>query len=159
LIGLLVPAVQQVREAANRADCGNNLKQIGVALHNYHDVNKTFPSGHQTILTASGQRIYFANWSLLILPYVEQGNLWKQYDNTQSNVAAVNGTVRTTFVKTYTCASDINANKILAPETGADDGTPQFMTGSYRGMAGRTCTPADQWAGYYDEALRLMAKC
>src|SRR5262249_61352404 len=81
-IGLLLPAVQKVREAAARMQCTNNLKQIVLALHNYHDTNGTFPSGHKlTYNASSGATAYYSNWAILILPYIEQGNLFAQYDD------------------------------------------------------------------------------
>jgi prepilin-type N-terminal cleavage/methylation domain-containing protein/prepilin-type processing-associated H-X9-DG protein len=74
LIGLLLPAVQKVREAAARAKCQNNLKQIGLALHNYHDAYGKFPPGEVSTNGASGQGNWA--WSALILPYVEQSALF-----------------------------------------------------------------------------------
>jgi prepilin-type N-terminal cleavage/methylation domain-containing protein/prepilin-type processing-associated H-X9-DG protein len=73
LIGMLVPAVQKVREAASNLQCENNLKQIGIALHAYHDVSGYFPAGfYQTgIFTNTG-------WQLQILPYLEQTSKWDQ---------------------------------------------------------------------------------
>src|SRR5689334_5027359 len=79
LIGLLLPAVQKVREAAARIQCFNNLKQIGLALHNYHDTQGTFPSGHVEIKTSTGIYEYLSCWSIDILPYLEQNNLYQQY--------------------------------------------------------------------------------
>jgi prepilin-type N-terminal cleavage/methylation domain-containing protein/prepilin-type processing-associated H-X9-DG protein len=73
LIGLLVPAVQQVREASSRASCANNLKQIGLAIHNYHDQKKTLPPSRMGV---GG----YASWMVLILPYVEQTPLFNQWD-------------------------------------------------------------------------------
>src|SRR5262249_7415155 len=81
LIGLLLPAVQKVREAANRSQCLNNLKQMGLALHNYHDANGSFPSGFLAQTPAQpGQYMthqqsdYTPGWSFfaLMLPYIEQ---------------------------------------------------------------------------------------
>jgi len=104
LIGLLLPAVQKVRDAAARISCENNLHQIGVAMHSYHDANSTFPSGHQvTELPPSGSQNwqYYANWAILLLPFVEQQNLFNQYDNTVVNEHARNALVRTTPVPVY----------------------------------------------------------
>lgn len=71
LIALLLPAVQKVREAANRTQCTNNCKQIGLALHNYHDSNRVFPMGQR------GSSVAYANWRILVLPFLEQDNVYK----------------------------------------------------------------------------------
>jgi prepilin-type N-terminal cleavage/methylation domain-containing protein len=83
LIGLLLPAVQKVREAGARLQCQNNLKQIGLACHNYHDVNKQFPFGKGP--SYPGEQPY-ARWSVhsQILPYMEQDNLYKAIDFTHA---------------------------------------------------------------------------
>jgi prepilin-type N-terminal cleavage/methylation domain-containing protein len=71
LISLLLPAVQNARFAAARIQCANNLKQIGLALHNYHDTNGAFPPAHDT---AFGPRYYWS-WLAMILPFHEQDNV------------------------------------------------------------------------------------
>src|SRR5437667_9436296 len=83
LISLLLPAVQKVREAANRTQCLNNCKQMGLALHNYHDTYKRFPPGLDTGIRpyrAPPSQGWTAYWSWLayILPFIEQDNLWNQ---------------------------------------------------------------------------------
>lgn len=80
LMALLVPAVQKVREAAQRSECQNNLCQLGLALHQYHDEHNQFPQGIQTwppphILGYPGRM-----WTQALLPYIEQGNLDAQTD-------------------------------------------------------------------------------
>ncbi|QDT67040.1 DUF1559 domain-containing protein [Calycomorphotria hydatis] len=84
LIALLLPAVQQAREAARRSDCKNKLKQLGLALHNYHDSHRVFPIGQGIDAvncggtdTSSERR---APWTVLILPYIEQTALYNQFD-------------------------------------------------------------------------------
>jgi prepilin-type processing-associated H-X9-DG protein len=76
LIGLLLPAVQRVREAASRGKCLNNMKQIGLALHQYHDNNRAFPIGHST--SQQGERFPLMGWNARILPYIEHDALWRQ---------------------------------------------------------------------------------
>ena len=80
LIGLLVPAVQKVRDAAARSQCQNNLKQIGLALHNFHDSNKRLPPGTSRDQPPFGPAAaqWGTNWMVYILPYVEQGGLFNQ---------------------------------------------------------------------------------
>src|SRR5215831_2220625 len=77
LIGLLVPAVQKVREAANRMSCSNNLKQLGVAVHNYHDTYGVLPP-------ARACREACATWPVLIMPYIEQDNVFRMWNTTPS---------------------------------------------------------------------------
>ena len=83
LIGLLLPAVQKVREAAARAQCGNNLKQIGIALHIHHDSKGQFPRGG----TISPKAGFGHSWWVLALPYVEQGGVVAQFDFTSQHHA------------------------------------------------------------------------
>jgi prepilin-type N-terminal cleavage/methylation domain-containing protein/prepilin-type processing-associated H-X9-DG protein len=74
LMGLLLPAVQRVREAANRIKCANNLKQLGLALHMYHDAEGSFPPGVSTNFSST----WHWSWLARILPYIEQQNVWNQ---------------------------------------------------------------------------------
>jgi prepilin-type N-terminal cleavage/methylation domain-containing protein/prepilin-type processing-associated H-X9-DG protein len=91
LIGLLLPAVQKVREAASRTRCANNLKQIGLALQSYHDANKTFPPAFKN---SPGNIDPGWGWSAFILPYVEQMNM---YNSPMYNGLGVNATVPSNF--------------------------------------------------------------
>jgi prepilin-type N-terminal cleavage/methylation domain-containing protein len=158
LIGLLLPAVQKVREAAARIKCFNNLKQIGLALHGYHDAMGSFPSGHVENKDAAGNFQYYSGWAIEILPYIEQNNLYKGYVQASPNQAKVNAAVVQQHVPTYDCPSDTRIGQLLAPETLAPNGSGQpkppilYMTGSYKAMSGIGNTSnTDTYAGYYYE--------
>src|SRR5712691_11703409 len=90
LVGLLLPAVQKVREAANRMKCSNNLKQFGLACHSYHDVNSYLPPGGRTNPDGSWDSGDKGTWIIACLPYMDGGPLWKaltdQCGFDQSNV-------------------------------------------------------------------------
>ncbi|HEX3148351.1 MAG TPA: DUF1559 domain-containing protein [Gemmataceae bacterium] len=127
LIGLLLPAVQKIREAANRMKCSNNLKQIGLAMHNYNDTNGGFPPG--VLMRNYSDYPYSSeigpNWAVLILPYVEQDNLfnsvansinyWVAMNNTGAGLDATWANVRGQTVKTYMCPSDGNTTQCSLP--------------------------------------------
>ncbi len=113
LIALLLPAVQAAREAARRAQCVNNLKQIGLAMHNYHDTNGSLPPGIKGCC--------YGSWQVFILPWVEQQALFNSFNflgnNTKNNSAydtplryggAFNTTVTHSHVNAYKCPSDGN---------------------------------------------------
>jgi prepilin-type N-terminal cleavage/methylation domain-containing protein len=103
LIGLLLPAVQKIREAAARMSCSNNLHQMALAVHNYQDSHNDLPPSrldHRGGLT----------WAVQLLPYLEQDNFWKQWDVTrlyydQGPTVAAGDAIRATAVKTYFCPS------------------------------------------------------
>ena len=81
LVGLLLPAVQAAREAARRMQCSNHLKQIGIAIHNYHDAFRSTPTHFTTAGTSSGVPTSgFYSWLAMILPFVEQQNLYNSID-------------------------------------------------------------------------------
>jgi prepilin-type N-terminal cleavage/methylation domain-containing protein/prepilin-type processing-associated H-X9-DG protein len=83
LIGLLLPAVQKVREAAARMQCSNNLKQYGLAFHNYHDANNTFPPGATNNSSGITPPTFRRTWTLYVWPFIEQDNLARRLDWTQ----------------------------------------------------------------------------
>jgi prepilin-type N-terminal cleavage/methylation domain-containing protein/prepilin-type processing-associated H-X9-DG protein len=100
LIGLLLPAVQKVREAAARTQCTNNLHQMGLALFNYHDV--------YTALPPSRVGPQHATWFVLLLPYMEQNNLYNQW-NLANNYYEQTPAVQNSFVKQYVCPTRRNS--------------------------------------------------
>ena len=105
LIGLLLPAVQKVREAAARMSCANNLKQIGLGLHNYHDANQVFPPGFTAIAGPGGDASPGWGWAFYILPYIEQGNTFRAQTDLNQSVAA--SPLLRQKITLYRCPSDI----------------------------------------------------
>ena len=111
LIALLLPAVQQAREAARRTSCFNNLKQIGLAMHNYHDTYGSFPSGylansadHRTPL-ATGEPGW--GWASLILPQMEQGNIADSLIDFRLSITHANNQLaRETIIQAFACPTD-----------------------------------------------------
>jgi prepilin-type N-terminal cleavage/methylation domain-containing protein/prepilin-type processing-associated H-X9-DG protein len=157
LIGLLLPAVQKIREAANRMKCSNNLKQIGLALHNYHDTNDHFPSASTVPWWTGVQdrddfmdytRPFGPNWAVLALPYIEQDNLYRQgnvdsYPGvpiTQGSVPTPNQAWRSIVnveVKVYQCPSDGNNKRHFSdPNVPGGSSGSDWARGNYGVTAG-----------------------
>ncbi|MCA9047030.1 MAG: DUF1559 domain-containing protein, partial [Planctomycetaceae bacterium] len=101
LIALLLPAVQQAREAARRSQCKNNLKQIGLALHNYHDTHNCFPFGQ------GGTGVRYSAISQL-LPMLDQGPVYNQIDFTRQLADPTNDLARLLELPVLRCPSDFN---------------------------------------------------
>jgi prepilin-type processing-associated H-X9-DG protein/prepilin-type N-terminal cleavage/methylation domain-containing protein len=108
LIGLLLPAVQKVREAANRGSCSNNLKQLALAAHQHHDAIGKFPNGLHTIDYIDGRYANGTCWEVELLPYFEQENLKKKWDYADFRNNVTEGTNATTaqVLKVLLCPSD-----------------------------------------------------
>jgi prepilin-type processing-associated H-X9-DG protein len=116
---LLLPAVQQAREAARRSQCLNNLKQIGLALHNYHDVYGSFPPAY--IADESGKPMH--SWRVLILPFLDQQPLYNQYDFSEPWDGPGNSRLLAQMPPVFACPSH--------PHTGT-------YTTNYAGVSGET---------------------
>jgi prepilin-type N-terminal cleavage/methylation domain-containing protein len=145
LIALLLPAVQQAREAARRSQCKNNLKQIGLALHNYHDAHTTFPPGGITIGNCCGTPSLIT-WTISILPYLDQTPLYERYNTNVTNEDPANAYVREQNLPVYNCPSDIHAGTVRKPESGPGNGL-DYRMGSYRAVSGRS-----DGSGWFDNA-------
>jgi len=133
LVALLLPAVQQAREAARRSSCKNNLKQLGIALHNYHDTHSVFPPGwmHPGISatgTASGDNdLGVWSWSTMVLPYVEQSAVYDalqpgQYYPPPTTDTGNSGGVDATYPGTQRLsAAQTKINTFLCPSSTSPD--------------------------------------
>lgn len=108
LVGLLLPAVQSAREAARRLQCKSNLKQIGIALHNYHDAYNMFPNGYYYPIAEN-------TWVLSIYPYIDQTNLYNTVDLTQSfgMLPNANSAISQTLIPLFQCPSDPVTGPVL----------------------------------------------
>ncbi len=144
LIALLLPAVQQAREAARRSTCKNSLKQIGLALHNYHETHKTFPIGQMYRGNFDGSPTSalggpgFA-WSWSILPHIDQAPLFKQFNPSVTLAKAPNVTLAQTFLTIFSCPSDDKPNNYNNRAV-TQQATTSYLAaaGSYDGYQGGT---------------------
>lgn len=161
LVALVLPAVMAAREAARRAECKSHLKQIGLALHNYHDAFRTFPPGGITVNRAAIPS--YTTWTISILPHLEQGPLQKRYHFARPNEDPANAFVREQVVAVMTCPSDVNAGKVGRPESGPGNAL-HYAVGSYRAVSGRSDgrrrTPPGQFfdGAWFDTFNRLPRK-
>ena len=139
LVALLLPAVQQAREAARRTQCRNNLKQMGLALHNYHDIHSTFPPGYTargvtddddvTAETGAGYA-----WSFAILPQMDQANVVNGIDtNLDASEPSNLNIALSGSLSVFLCPTDSNA-----AEFDVTDGTDTYLlpTSNYAGIFG-----------------------
>jgi prepilin-type N-terminal cleavage/methylation domain-containing protein/prepilin-type processing-associated H-X9-DG protein len=150
LIGLLLPAVQKVREAAARMKCQNNLKQIGLALHNYHGAMGQFPAGYLATNPGPGLSDDHGpgwGWGTFILPYLEQDSLYRQIQLTKDITDPANTAARMTSLSVFLCPSDPgnpvftvdslgDAEPYTNPLTDAAGNPVQLAHGNYVGMFG-----------------------
>jgi prepilin-type N-terminal cleavage/methylation domain-containing protein len=172
LIGLLLPAVQKVREAAARAKCSNNLKQLGLAMHNYHDANGKFPY----LRSGGGQNRH--SWALLLTPFIEQDNIFRVMStpitgvtqtDTFNNLTSTDPSIvqaRTSGVSVFLCPSRRGTGELTPIDPGNLGVTGQ--PGDYAASAGdakSSTTPttgvftfanAPNLAGFQALALRIQ---
>ncbi len=140
LIGLLLPAVQKVREAAARMSCSNNMKQLGIALHSFHDANNRMPpgGGDDTPPFGTATSGWGSSWKVYILPYIEQDNLHRQWQYNQwssgwqnaNNLSLVNKVT----IKPYRCPSSTLPDFHPSSTTNVTNSFQMFT--SYVGVAG-----------------------
>jgi prepilin-type N-terminal cleavage/methylation domain-containing protein/prepilin-type processing-associated H-X9-DG protein len=142
LIGLLVPAVQKVRDAAARSQCQNNLKQIGLACHGYHDANKQLPPGN--LGPQSSGTTWGMSWTVFILPYIEQSAMHSKlnlapgqnlmWGNSAGSTAAVsnNNALHNFKVPIYRCPASVTPEFARA----ANPATLNWQVSSYVGVSG-----------------------
>tara|TARA_R110002095_G_scaffold193414_1_gene171658 strand:- start:199 stop:1176 length:978 start_codon:yes stop_codon:yes gene_type:complete len=109
LIALLLPAVQQAREAARRSQCKNNLKQLGLAMHNYHDVSNRLPIAHMAS-SKYGYDISGYSWMIRIMPYIDQAPLYNQWDENLAYNVGNNEDLMENRISIFNCPSDTLAH-------------------------------------------------
>ena len=145
LIGLMVPAVQKVREAANRMACANNLKQIALATHNFEGTHQKFPTGAHLPIYAGNRPTGGTNLWVELLPYFEQDNLYKDWDycDNRTNVAGGRNATQARVIKLLICPSDPLPEDVVENSAWR---TPPWSRGfygmsSYGGNAGTRSVP------------------
>ncbi len=154
LVALLLPAVQSAREASRRSQCQNNLKQIGLGIHNFHDVKKKIPSGGRPSASGTVRQGVF----IYLLPYIERSDLWDLYDVDANWGAAKNTPVTSKRVAIYECPSSaVNHTLLDHNPDGVGPGSPWVgivANGDYAGSLGvdprLPSTVASTYPTYYN---------
>ena len=182
LIALLLPAVQQAREAARRTTCRNNLKQIGLAMHNYHDTHQMFPpgiigSGTQAVtsLPNPGIGLNHTAWTM-ILPFIDQANLWNQFNPSVASSRASlgkpimgpagtnlndplppNTAVFANNIKMFLCPSDVEPNPVGVYNDGhyATSGSAAPVNYRLASGGGHLAENYANWRVYHNSGLTL----
>ena len=164
LIALLLPAVQQAREAARRTQCRNNLKQIGLAIHNYHDTHRCFPPGYvgDPPNNPGGCGTINDNkpgwgWAAFILPYIDEANLYNQLGigeikkavcstptGVQDDPAVGNADLQDTVITAYLCPSATDPERNPCREVGGDHGKSNYAAVAGVDWGGRESTTGAQ---------------
>jgi prepilin-type N-terminal cleavage/methylation domain-containing protein/prepilin-type processing-associated H-X9-DG protein len=165
LVGLLLPAVQAAREAARRMQCSNNLKQLGLAMHNYHDVHNKFPIGHHFRGSIPSTGLAYG-WAFGLLPFIEQGNLYNQFNQRLPvmNISfSNNGLLASTPQATFSCPSDTKPaqrdDPVNTPSTPTviirNSATSSYQAngGAYNGWQNATPNPV-RWNGVFERDQR-----
>ncbi|EAQ78675.1 DUF1559 domain-containing protein [Blastopirellula marina] len=137
LIALLLPAVQQAREAARRMSCSNNLKQLGLAMHNHHDTFGSLPCSRKD---------FHQTWLVDILPFIEQTNVYDQWDLTKNIYHADNQVAREISVEAYFCPSRRDGSE-LSQDT-KSDGDAYTIKGA---LADYACNAGTGVNDYFNE--------
>jgi prepilin-type N-terminal cleavage/methylation domain-containing protein/prepilin-type processing-associated H-X9-DG protein len=140
LVGLLVPAVQKVREAANRMSCSNNLKQIALAAHHHHDATGKFPTGARFPIDVGGRPALGTTLWVELLPFFEQDNLYKKWDYNDNRNNVTEGTAATTaqVIRILLCPSDPLEPVFLLTSANAPPWSRGYYgLSTYGGNAGR----------------------
>ena len=170
LIALLLPAVQAAREAARRMQCTNNLKQLGLAMHNYHQAQNTFPIGrmglnyyYPTSITPNPNR---RTWALSIMPFIEQNAVFQSVNFSLSFYEPANTTVIMTKVAGFHCPSDPNTDAIEVGSTAVQRREGNYVVNwgnshfnqadTPGGTGGQYWNATDPWTGPYGIPIRFL---
>jgi prepilin-type N-terminal cleavage/methylation domain-containing protein/prepilin-type processing-associated H-X9-DG protein len=162
LIGLLLPAVQKIRQAAARLQCSNNLHQIALAAHDYHSSYDKFPNGVHPVETVGGRYLNGTCWQVEMFPYLEQDNLMNKWDKTdfRNNVKGGEGATTAQVLKVLLCPSDSLPTQVYYDV----DKPPQYAyargyygLNSYGGNAGRVAVhpPSRDGIFFLDSNIRI----
>jgi prepilin-type N-terminal cleavage/methylation domain-containing protein len=141
LVALLLPAIQAAREAARRAQCANNLKNMGIACHNHLTAKGVFPYGAELVNVNCCGNDTYSGWSREIMPYAEDQALRDLYNAERFSVTSSEPAVvqyRQTRIPLYTCPSDLPMELVVPAHGAATSASIEFMTSSYKANAGRT---------------------
>ncbi len=139
LIALLLPAVQQAREAARRTQCKNHLKQIGLALHNYHDTHSVFPSGWIAVdagVPSAHEGTSGVGWGAMILPQMEQNNVYQLFNSSLPLTDPANATFLRSQISEYKCPSDPQPNFFKLNMEGTTTAIAELPIANYLGVFG-----------------------
>ncbi len=161
LVGLLLPAVQAAREAARRLQSQNNLKQLALACHNFHDARKHFPAAAN--YPKNNPRDTYSGWVVPVLPYLEQGNVYEQYYGAPNSIAQAHGidSPAATVISTLLAPSDALGNtphEVFAPGVNASYPNGRYVGLTSYGCNGGTAAPnarLDDGIFNYDTKTRM----